>query len=82
MLELFKFYVIGQMYIMLFYIVSIQISILICKLFLPLKNTGVGCHSLLQGNLSDLRMEPGSPALQTASLPSEPPGMPIIKQIF
>ena len=32
------------------------------------KNNGVGSHSLLQGNLPDPEMEPGSPALQTDSL--------------
>ena len=31
----------------------------------PGKNTGVGCHSLLQG------IEPGSPALYADSLPTE-----------
>ena len=36
--------------------------------------TGVGCHSLLQGNLPDPGIEPKSPALQADSLPSEPPG--------
>ena len=40
------------------------------------KNTGVGCHALLQGNLPDPRIEPGSPALQADSLLSEPPGKP------
>ena len=40
----------------------------------PGKNTGVGCHSLLQGNLSDPGIEPGSPAVQEDSLLSEPPG--------
>ena len=34
----------------------------------PDKNTGVGCHSHLQG------IEPRFPALQADSLPSEPPG--------
>ena len=32
------------------------------------------CHSLLQGNLPDSGTEPGSPALQADSLPSEPLG--------
>ena len=32
----------------------------------------IGSHSLLQGNLPDPRIEPGSPALQVDSLPSEP----------
>ena len=45
------------------------------------KNTGVGCHSLPQGtflirDLPDPGMEPGSPALQADSSPSEPPGKP------
>ena len=34
----------------------------------PGKNTGVGCHDLLQGNLPDPGFEPGSPALQGDSL--------------
>ena len=34
------------------------------------KNTGVGCHSLLQGNLPDPGIETGSHALQVDSLPS------------
>jgi len=43
------------------------------------KNTGMGCHALLQGNLLLrflLQTPPGSPALQADSLPSEPPGKP------
>ena len=42
----------------------------------PGKNTGVGCHALLQGDLPDPGIKPGSPALQLDSLPSEPPGKP------
>ena len=42
----------------------------------PGKNTGVGCHFLLQGNLSNPGTEPGSLALQAGSLPTEPPGKP------
>ena len=42
----------------------------------PDKNTGVGCHFLLQGNLPDPGIKPRSPALQEDSLPSEPPGKP------
>ena len=37
----------------------------------PGKNTGVGCHFLLQENLPDPGIEPGSPALQANSLPTE-----------
>ena len=42
----------------------------------PGKNTGVGSHSLLQGDLPDPGIEPRSPALQADSLLSEPPGKP------
>ena len=38
------------------------------------KSTGVGCHFLLQGNLPDPGIEPGSPALQADALLSEPSG--------
>ena len=37
------------------------------------QNTGVGCHSLHQGNLSDPGIELRSPALEADSLLSEPP---------
>ena len=48
------------------------------------KNTGVGCHALLQGDLPNPGIELWSPALQVDSLWSEPPGMPldIIFKIF
>ena len=43
----------------------------------PGKNTGVGCHSLLQGTfLMQGSNWPTSPALQADSLPFEPPGKP------
>ena len=45
----------------------------LCPWDSPGKN-GVGCHALLQGNLPDPGIEPGSPALQAGSLPSESPG--------
>ena len=41
----------------------------------PGKNTGVGCHFLLQGIFPLPGIEPGSPALQANSLPTEPPGI-------
>ena len=50
---------------------------LLCPWNSPGKNSGVGCHSLLQGIF--LTQEPVSlapPALQADSLPSEPPGKP------
>ena len=40
----------------------------------PGKNTGVGCHFLLQGNLPNPGIERRSPALQADALTSEPPG--------
>ena len=36
------------------------------------QNTGVGCHFLLQGNLPDPEIKPGSLKLRADSLPSEP----------
>ena len=42
----------------------------------PGKNTGVGCHALLQGNLPNPGIEPRSSTLQADSLPSEAPGKP------
>ena len=42
----------------------------------PGKNTRVGCHARLQGNLPNPGIEPTSPALQADSLLSEPPGEP------
>ena len=39
----------------------------------PGKNTGVGCHFLLQGIFTTLGIEPESPALQADSSPTEPP---------
>ena len=45
----------------------------------PGKNTGVGCHFLLQGIFLTQGLNPGSPALQVDSLPSEPPGKPCTK---
>ena len=49
---------------------------LLCPWDSPGKNTGVGGHALLPaGGLPNPGMEPGSPALQADSLPSEPPGI-------
>ena len=46
------------------------------------QDTGVGCHALLQGTFptqgSDPGIEPGSPALQADTLPSEPAGNPCL----
>ena len=46
--------------------------------YFPGKNTGMGCHFLLQGNLPDPGIKPGSPALQADFLWLEPPGAPIL----
>ena len=55
------------------------------------KNTGVGCHALLQGNLPNSGIEPRSLELQADSLPTKPPGkpkntgvgsLPLLKGIF
>ena len=43
---------------------------LLCPWNSPGKNTGMGCHSLLQGDLPDPGMELRYPALQVDSLPS------------
>ena len=42
----------------------------------PANNTGVDSHSLLQEIFPTQGSEPGSPALQADSLPSELPGKP------
>ena len=43
---------------------------------LPGKNTGVGCHFLLQGIFPTQGLNLGSPAFQVDSFLSEPPGKP------
>ena len=48
----------------------------LCPWSSPGKNTGVGSHSFLQGDLPDPGIELRSPALQADSLPSEQPGKP------
>ena len=57
----------------------------------PSKNTGLGCHALLQKNLPNPGIRPRSPASQADSLPAEPPGKPentgvgslcLLQQIF
>ena len=40
----------------------------------PGRNTGVGCHSPLQGDLPNPGIEPRFPVLQVDSLPSEASG--------
>ena len=46
------------------------------------KNTGVGCHFLLQGNLPDPGIKPTSPAFSALAggfFTTAPPGKPITK---
>ena len=52
---------------------------LLCSWDSPGKNTGVGCHFLLQGNLPDPGIEPVSPPLQVNSLPAELSEKPTIE---
>ena len=42
----------------------------------PGKNTGVGCHALIQRDLPNPGIKPRSPAWQADSLLSEPPEKP------
>ena len=42
----------------------------------PGKNTGVGCHALLQGIFPIQGYNPGLPHCRQISLPTEPPGKP------
>ena len=42
----------------------------------PGKNTGVGCHALLQGIFPTQGLNPGLPHYRQIFLPSEPPGKP------
>ena len=52
----------------------LQPARLLCPRDFPGKNTGVGCHCLLQGNLPNPGIEPMSPALTGEFFLSEPPG--------
>ena len=49
---------------------------LLCPWGSPGKNTGVGCHFLLPGDLPNPGIKPASLALQADSLPTEPQGKP------
>ena len=48
----------------------------------PGKNTGVGCHFLLQGNLPNPGIKPRSLALQADSLAPEPPGTQSVPRLL
>ena len=58
---------------------GLQLTRLLCPRDSPGKNTGVGCHALLQGDLPNTGMEPRPPTLQADSSPSpsEPRGKPL-----
>ena len=47
-------------------------------LSMEISSAGLGSHSLLQRIFSTFLIEPRSPALQADSLPSEPPGKPLL----
>ena len=51
----------------------------LCPWNSPGKNTGVYSHSLLQRVFPTQGLNLGLPAFQADSLPSEPPGEPIVK---
>ena len=55
---------------------GLQPTSLLCPWYFPDKDTGVGCHFLLLGDLPDPGIEPGSPALPAVSLPIEQQGNP------
>ena len=61
-------------HVRLFVTRGLQPTRLLCPWDSPGKNTGVGCHFLLQGNLPNPGIKPGSPALQADALTSELPG--------
>ena len=50
---------------------GLQSARLFCTWDFPGKNTGVGCHFLLQGIFVTQGIEPRSPAVHVDSLPSE-----------
>ena len=56
---------------------ELQPTRVLCPWDFPGKNTGVGCHFLLQGISPTQGSNSGSPALRSDALPSEPPGKPL-----
>ena len=55
---------------------GLQLTRLLCPWNSPGKNTGVGCHFLLQRNLPNPGIEPVSPALAGIFFTTESPGKP------
>ena len=60
---------------------GLQPTRLLCRLDSPGKNTGVDCHALFQGSYHPRDWTQDS-QLQADSLPSEPPGKPIVQLAF
>ena len=61
-------------------VVNIQLHLhwtFLCPWDFPVKNTGVGCHFLLQGIFLDLGIELRSPELAGGFFTTEPPRKPI-----
>ena len=67
---------VAQLYLMLFDLMDHSLPGSSVHGDSPGKDTGMVSHALLHGNLPNPGTEPRSPALQTDSLPSEPPGKP------
>ena len=62
---------------------GLQSTRLLCPWNFLSKNTGVGCHFLLQGNLPNPGIEPTSPAspeLAGRFFITEPPGKPLLNK--
>ena len=58
---------------------GLQLTRLLCLWGLPGKNTGVGCHFLLQRIFSTPEIGPTSPALAGGFSTTEPPGKPLFE---
>ena len=61
---------------------GLQLERLLCPWDLPGKRTGMCCHFLLQGELSDSGIEAMSPALAGGFFTTEPPGKPSLWLIY
>ena len=55
---------------------GLQFPRFLCPWNFPGKNSGVGCHFLLQGDLPHPGIKPASPALAGGFFTTEPPGKP------
>ena len=61
---------------------TVQSARLLCPWDSPGRNTGVGCHFLLQRDIARPGIEPMSPALAGGFFTSEPPGKPLSKDKY